>query len=67
MNIFELEMLDTPRLAAYCQELVTRIDNQDHMVRLGKCDSSHKKALMAELKKARLILKSRQMDFFNKM
>lgn len=60
-TLFTYEMLDTPTLAQECHRLKAQIDEQSHFLTLGKGDRSYKQKLMADLKKAKAILKSRQM------
>lgn len=62
--LFEYEMMDTPNLANECHRLKRAIDEQAELIRLTHCDVSYKRQLMAQLKLAKSVLKSRQMRMF---
>jgi len=55
------EMMDTPRLSQECHKLLQMIDAQAHLITLGGGDVETKKHLQYQLKKAKQILKARQM------
>lgn len=63
-TLFTYEMMDTPKLAQECHKLRQMIDDEAHLISLGRGDINAKKHLQYQLKKAKQILKSRQMRLF---
>lgn len=58
---FTYEMMDTPRLAQECHKLRQMIDAEAHLLTLGRGSIENKKFMQYQLKKAKQILKARQM------
>lgn len=61
---FRLGMMDTIALAQHCHKLKSAIDEVSHQISMGWDGVRYKRELMAELKLAKQILKSRQMRLF---